>query len=169
MTQGNWLGLLARHCSRNNPPGWDDLLVGYDFSILDLEEIQAWVRAQNLPGVACAALVALDGEGLLAFETALWAAVTEATGQTPRPGGRRWARAQDRWRVALLKEAVAAPVSAEALAVLVEAVYDTLGCPEDMLDLWQRHAGWERREGAADRAKVLEFIRRRELELVAAQ
>ena len=38
MTQGNWLGLLARHCSRNNPPGWDDLLVGYDFSILDLED-----------------------------------------------------------------------------------------------------------------------------------
>jgi len=161
-SQGPWLTLLLRHADA--PIGWDELLVGHDFGLLAPEKIQAWVAAQALPGPDCQALAALAGAGLAGFERALWAAVAEATGKTPRPGGKRWQRAQDRWRVALLKDALAAPVSAEALAVLVEAVYDLVGCPEDMLDLWRRTAG----PGQSDRAKVQAFIQRRELDLVDA-
>jgi hypothetical protein len=155
-----WLSLLQRHCPADAPPGWDDLLVGHDFGLLAPAEIQDWVAGRNPAGEACLALIALEGAALAGFERALWHAITEATGKTPRPGGRRWARAQDRWRLALLKDALAAPVSAEALAVLVEAIYEAVGCPEDMLELWNRS------RGASDRSKVEAFIQRRELDLV---
>ena len=164
--QGPWLTLLLRHLPPGAALGWDDLLVGHDFGFLAPPEIQAWVAAQGFPGEACQALAALAGEGLERFERALWDAVTEATGKTPRPGGRRWERAQDRWRVALLKDALAAPVSAEALGVLVAAIYESVGCPEDMLGLWGRSTGPARPQGDSDRAKIQAFIQRRELDTV---
>lgn len=167
MTQGKWLSLLARHVGSEAPLGWDDLVVGYDFGLLAAEEIQDWARSVPGSGGPVGSLAALEGEALLGFERALWAAAMAATGKAPRPGSRRWARAQDRWRVALLKDAMEAPVSAEALAVLVEAVYESLGCPEDMLGLWRRSTLPEDQERRTDRATIQAFIQRRELALAS--
>jgi hypothetical protein len=160
MTQGTWLPLLQRQTAPGAPPpSWDEMLVGHDFGLLSPDEIQGWVRAQEFPFESCRTLAALEGEGLVCFEKALWDAITEATGKAPRPGGQRWAKAQDRWRVALLKDALESPVSPEALAVLVEAIYEAVGCPEDMLDLWRRPAAGPSK-GTADREKVQAFLTR---------
>ena len=165
MNEGAWLPLLVRQSAPGVLPSWDDLVVGYDFGLLTDTDIQGWLRTRPCTGPACQALVELAGEGLACFERALWEAATEATGKVPRPGGQRWARSQDRWRVALLKDAMASPVGAEALAVLVEAIYEKVGCPEDMLGLWGRPTG---KQGSADRDKVADFIRRTEQDGVPA-
>jgi hypothetical protein len=167
MTHGPWLALLERQCLPAGAPGWDDLLAGYDFGLLPAEEIQRWVAARPAPGPAARALAVLAGPHLAGFEAALWAAVAEATGKTPRPGSDRWARAQDRWRLALLRDAMAAPVCDEALALLVEAIYGAVGCPEDMIELWR-----PARAGAPaipDRGRIRAFIRRREAALAPAK
>ena len=161
MTQGTWLPLLLRQTAPGAPPpSWDEMLVGHDFGLLSPEEIQGWVRDQDFPFESCRNLASLEGEGLTTFEKALWNAITEATGKAPRPGGTRWAKAQDRWRMALLKDALESPVSPEALAVLVEAIYEAVGCPEDMVELWRRPRGGQ---GTADREKVEAFLKRVEL------
>lgn len=161
MTRGSWLSLLDRQVGAMAAIGWDDLVVGHDFGILGTEEIQEWVRDQHPQGPLCRALSELDEAGALRFEETLWAACLEATGKVPRPGGRRWAMAQDRWRVALLNDLMQAPLSAEALAVAVESIYERVGCPEDMLSLWTRGNPWEKKRGVADRLAILEFVRRR--------
>jgi hypothetical protein len=166
MANGIWISLLTRQSPDGAPIGWDDLVVGHDFGLLGPDEIQDWARERPDPGPACQALAALEGPALLRFEEALWAACTEAGGKVPRPGGRRWARAQDRWRVALLRDAMASPLSAEALAVAVENIYEKVGCPEDMLGLWQHHSPWQGRQGGADRDAITRFLRRREDDLV---
>ena len=160
MTCGTWLGLLARQSPADVPIGWDEVVVGHDFGLLDPDEIQAWARERECPGPRCRELAALAGEGLARFEEALWAACAEGAGKVPRPGGMRWSRAQDRWRAALLQDALAAPLSPEALAVAVESIYERVGCPEDMLGLWQRHSPWQGRQGGADREAVARFLRR---------
>ena len=160
MSEDSRMPLLVRQSHPDAPPAWDEMLVGYDFSLLAQEEIQGWARTQTCPGVACQALGALHGEGLLDFERALWTAITEATGKTPRPGSQRWAKAQDRWRVALLKDALEVAVSPEALAILVEGIYDAVGCPEDMVGLWRRPSGPGQRQSSADRSQIQDFIRR---------
>ena len=160
MTQGPWLPLLVRQSPPGDPLGWDEMLVGHDFGLLAPEEIQAWVRARHEPGAACQALLGLEDEALAGFEKALWDAITEVTGKTPRPGGQRWAKAQDRWRVALLKDAVDSPVSAEALAVLVEAIYEAVGCPEDMVGLWRMACAHTPVRPIADHGKIQAFIQR---------
>lgn len=161
---GPWLALLERHCSPDDPPGWDDILAGYDFSLLPIEEIQRWAGARPEPCPAAQALAGLAGADLAGFEAALWAAVAEGAGMAPRPGSVRWARAQDRWRLALLEDALAAPISDPALAVLTEAIYVAVGCPEDMLDLWRRPVR-SREPGTPDRGRIQAFIRRRRADL----
>jgi hypothetical protein len=160
MSYGIWLSLLARQSPAGVTIGWDEIVVGHDFGLLDAAEIQGWARSQADPGPCCLDLAALEGERLARFEEALWAACAEGAGKVPRPGGKRWARAQDRWRMALLRDALESGLSAEALAVAVEAIYDRVGCPEDMLGLWQRHSPWQGRQGGADRDAVVRFIRR---------
>ena len=155
------IALLERQAQPGQPVGWDDLVVGYDFGLVGPERLQAWVRAGNWDGGACRRLAALEGAGLDRFEEALWAAATEATGKAPRPGGQRWAKAQDRWRVALLRDALASPLTPEALAAAVEHIYDQVGCPEDMLALWQRPSPWKKKAGRADPRVVEAFIQRR--------
>jgi len=139
MIISNWLELLKRQTI--SPITWDEIVVGYDFGILGPADIQAWASTQ-IPGPLCRQLVALANEHLVCFEEALWAAATEATGRVPRPGGQRWAAAQDRWRLALLKDALEAQLSPEALAIIVESIYERVGCPEDMLHLWKRANAW---------------------------
>lgn len=168
MVIGNWLGLLARQSAKAAPVGWDEVVVGHDFGFLRPEEIQAWVRNQGFAGEACARLLALEGEALETFEAALWQASAEITGKTPRPGGRRWAAAQDRWRVALLKDALAAPLGAEALGVAVETIYECVGCPEDMLGLWTPSDRWAKTPTSANRPAIEAFLRRSDEGLVAA-
>ena len=157
MTQGIWLAVLDRQGGA--PIGWDELVVGYDFGLLAPAEILGWVREQAFEGPLCGELAALENS--LRFEEALWAACGEATGKVPRPGGKRWAAAQDRWRVALLKDVMDAPLTVEALAVAVESIYEKVGCPEDMLGLWHRPSPWEKRLGAADRKAIEAFLQER--------
>ena len=166
MTQGTWISLLARQST--TPIGWDEVVVGHDFGLLLPEEIQRWALEQGFQGPGCQELAALDGERLSRFEESLWAACAECTGKVPRPGGNRWAKAQDRWRVALLRDALEAPLSPEALAIVVESIYERVGCPEDMLGLWQRHSPWQQRQGSADRSGIARFLRRCEDEFVMA-
>lgn len=148
-------------------PGWDDVIVGYDFGLLRPAEIQAWILARGEAGPACAALTALTGEMPAEFEALLWKAGAEATGKAPRPGATRWSLAQDRWRVALLQDALALAEGEAALASRVEDIYETVGCPEDMLGLWRRNPGLRGGPAHADRDAVQTFIRRRELALGA--
>jgi len=166
MTQGTWISLLARQST--TPIGWDEVVVGHDFGLLLPEEIQRWALEQGFQGPGCQELAALDGERLSRFEESLWAACAECTGKVPRPGGNRWAKAQDRWRVALLRDALEAPLSPEALAIVVESIYERVGCPEDILGLWQRHSPWQQRQGSADRSAIARFLRRCEDEFVMA-
>jgi len=168
MTNGTWISLLARQSRTHAPVGWDEIVVGHDFGFLAPREIQDWVRDQGFQGPCCLELAAMAEERLDRFEAALWAACAECTGKVPRPGGGRWAGAQDRWRVALLKDALESPLSSEALAVAIESIYERVGCPEDMLGLWQRHSPWQRRQGGADRTAVARFLSRFEDEFVAA-
>jgi hypothetical protein len=168
MTNGTWISLLTRQSRNNAPVGWDEMVVGHDFGLLGIAEIQQWVREQGFQGPSCLRLAALEGDLLARFEEMLWAACAECTGKVPRPGGNRWAKAQDRWRVALLKDALESPLSPEALAVAVESIYERVGCPEDMLELWQRHSPWQKRPGSADRTAIARFLRRCEDDFVTA-
>lgn len=139
MSGEHWLELLHRHFPGEECPGWDDVIVGYDFGILSRETILGWARRLEGDGPALRALQALEGAGLLDFEASLWKAFSEGTGRKlPRPGHTRWERSQDRWRLALLKDALEAPLTHEAMAAVAEAIYNQVGCPEDMLGLWRR-------------------------------
>ncbi len=146
----------------DHPFGWEEAVTGYDFGLLSPGEIRAWAAGLGCTGEAVAALIALEGEMPPLFEKHLWAAAAEATGRTPRPGSTRWARAQDRWRLALLKDALDAPLSPEALAVAVEAIYQAVGCPEDMIGLWKSPPAWERKAPHAEKDIVAAFVRRAE-------
>jgi len=161
MIVSNWLELMKRQTA--GPITWDEIVVGHDFGILGYSEIQAWATAQG-EGPLCRQLVDLRGERLDYFEEALWAAASEATGKAPRPGGQRWAKAQDRWRVSLLRDAMEARLSPEALAVVVESIYDRVGCPEDMLHLWKRSSPWEKITPVANREAIAAFLERLEPE-----
>jgi hypothetical protein len=166
MTQGRWLALLERQVQEGI--GWDEVVVGHDFGLLGVAEIQEWLRSRTPEGPLVADLAAMEAPRTLRFEEALWAACAEATGKVPRPGGRRWAHAQDLWRTALLNDVLQAPLTPEALAVAVESVYECVGCPEDMLGLWMRPSPWEKRAGTADRDAVVAFLKKREGDSVRA-
>jgi len=160
MAQGT-LALLERQSAVGQPIGWDEIVVGHDFGLLDIGEIQAWLRARGPAGPLGEELFAFSEHRAIGFEKALWAACAEASGKVTRPGGKRWAAAQDRWRVALLQDAMASPLSAEALAIAVEGIYERVGCPEDMLGLWKRTSPWEKKPGVADRQAIEAFLRDR--------
>lgn len=165
MRIGNWTALLFRQTS--GPITWDDVVVGHDFGFLQPREVLDWVGTQEGGGPARQRLLRLDEAGMQGFEAALWASSAEATGKAPRPGGTRWARSQDRWRVALLKDLLDAPLTTEALAVAVEAVYEHVGHPEDMVGLWQAACGRSRRKAHTDRSALETFLGRRERALRA--
>lgn len=138
MNGEHWLEILTRHNPVGEGPGWDDVIAGYDLGFLSHEAIQGWLSKYHPECPVCHALLALEGGGMLSFRSLLWDACAENTGKVPRPGSCRWERAQDRWRLAFLKDALDAPLTLQALALAVEAVYDQVGCPEDMLGLWNR-------------------------------
>jgi hypothetical protein len=156
MILNHWIELLKRQTP--GPVTFDEIVVGHDFGLFSPPDIQTWVALQGFQGPLCSQVVELHDEGMECFEGCLWAACAEATGKTPRPGGHRWANAQDRWRVALLKDAMEAPLTTEALAVVVENIYEKVGCPEDMLALWTRPAPWQKRQPMADRAAIAAFV-----------
>lgn len=166
MVLGSWLSLLARHTP--GEIGWDEVVVGQDFGFLRPEEILAWAKEQPGDGEARGALLALEGDALeTRLEATLWKAAAEATGRVPRPGLLRWSRAQDRWRSALLKDALEAPLSPEALGVAIERIYEALGCPEDMLGLWARPAAPAVGPAVGRREAVVAFLSRPEGHRVA--
>ena len=138
-------------------PTWDDLVTGHDFGFLEQAEIQACAAGE---GQAVLRLRALAGEALRTFEAHLWAACAEATGKTPRPGSSRWAQAQDRWREALLREALATESTAANLAQRVERLYEQVGCPEDMLLMLTPSRAWSGTPATVDPAAVQRFLER---------
>ena len=136
-------------------PTWDDMVTGYDFGFLGSAEIQAWAQGE---GPAALRLRALEGEALRTFEAHLWAACVEGVGKTPRPGSSRWSLAQDRWREALLCEALATESTAAHLARRVEQVYEQVGCPEDMLLMLRPSQPWSGTPATVDPAAVQRFL-----------
>ena len=149
-------------------PGWDDIVVGHDFGFLAPPQIQRWASFQG-QGPALVALGAVSGPDFQAFEAHLWEACLEATGRTPRPGSLRWAQAQDRWRLAVLREALATESTLSRLAQRVERLYEQVGCPEDMLTMLRPSRGWSGTPATVNPDAVWRFIRRhRELALAGA-
>lgn len=138
-------------------PAWDDIVTGHDFGFLGLAEIQAWASGE---GSAVLRLKALEGEGLRTFEAHLWAACAEAVGKTPRPGSARWSQAQDRWREALLREMLATETTAARLSSQVECLYESLGCPEDMLNMLSPSRAWSGTPATVDPKAVQQFLNR---------
>ncbi len=141
--------------STHGEPTWDDLVTGHDFSLLEPAEIQRWAPGD---GPAATRLRALEGDGLRFFEAHLWAACTEAAGRTPRPGSTGWYCAQDRWREALLRQALAAECTAAQLAAKVERIYEQVGCPEDMLRMLRPSQPWSGTPATVDPKAVQQFL-----------
>jgi hypothetical protein len=139
------------------PLTWDDLVTGYDFGFLTSLEIQITAPGD---GVAVQRLRALEGSALRTFEAHLWAACAEAVGKTPRPGSSRWSQAQDRWREALLREAMATETTTAQLACHVERLYEQVGCPEDMLMMFKPSQRWSGTPATVDPAAVQSFLNR---------
>lgn len=137
--------------------GWDDLVAGYDFGFLTSLEIQITATGN---GLAVQRLRALEGSALKNFEAHLWAACAEAVGKTPRPGSTRWSQAQDRWRDALLREALATETTPAQLARAVERLYDQVGCPEDMLGMLRPSQKWSGTPATVDPGAVQRFLDR---------
>ena len=139
------------------PLTWDDLVAGYDFGLLSSLEIQSQAFGE---GLAIQRLRALEGSALLTFEAHLWAACAEAQGVTPRPGSVRWAESQDRWREALLRDALALDSTSAQLAQAVERLYEQVGCPEDMLVMLQPAQAWSGTPATVDPRAVKAFLDR---------
>ena len=157
----NALELLRRHTSI--PFGWCEVVVGYDFGILSIREIQDWIRTLAPLGPEATRVASLDGPELLRFEGDLWAACIEATGtRVPRPGHIRWALAQDLWRTALLKEALAWPLDPTDFAETIETIIERVGSPDDMLGLVQGGSSWARKAAEADRTTIETFVEKLE-------
>jgi hypothetical protein len=142
---------------RIGPLTWDDLVAGYDFGFLTSLEVQL---AAPGDGPAVQRLRTLEGSALRTFEAHLWAACAEAVGKTPRPGSIRWSLAQDRWRDALLQEALATESTAAQLACRIERLYEQVGCPEDMLAMLQPSQAWSGTPATVDPAAVERFLNR---------
>lgn len=141
------------------PTEWEEIIAGYDFGLLTPGAILTWARDLDLPGPAGQRFLRMKEDDLEHFEESMWAACLEATGGLPRPGTQKWAEAQDRWRKALLREAVTHDQSPEALALAVEDIYERVGCPEDMLGLWRRSTPWQHAPSVAHREDVEAFLR----------
>jgi hypothetical protein len=139
-------------------PSWDDMVVGHDFGFLTPPQIQQWAASQH-PGPALKALCAVPSPDFQAFETHLWEACLEARGKTPRPGSLRWAQAQDRWRLAFLREALATESTLSRLAQRVERIYEQVGCPEDMLTMLRPSRPWSSTPATVNPDAVWRFIR----------
>lgn len=136
---------------------WDDMVIGHDFGFLSSAEIQAWTFGE---GPAATRLRALEGEALWTFEAHLWAACVEAVGKTPRPGSARWSQSQDRWREALLREALSTKSTRAQLARNVECLYEQVGCPEDMLIMLKPSLAWSGTPATVDPDAVQRFLDR---------
>ncbi len=139
------------------PLTWADLVTGYDFAFLSSREIQLEAPGD---GLAVQRLRALEGSALRTFEAHLWAACAEAVGKTPRPGSARWSQAQDRWRDALMREALATESTPAQLARNVENLYEQVGCPEDMLAMLKPSQPWSGTPATVDPAAVQRFLDR---------
>ncbi|HJV48014.1 MAG TPA: hypothetical protein VJ549_01945 [Geothrix sp.] len=151
---GSPIEAFLRHIG---PLSWDDLVTGYDFGFLTSLEIQ--VAAPGC-GEAVQRLRNLEGSALKTFEAHLWAACAEAVGKTPRPGSSRWSQSQDRWREALLREALAMDSTTAQLARSVERLYEQVGCPEDMLTMLKPSQRWSGTPATVDPAAVEQFLKR---------
>jgi hypothetical protein len=153
-----WTRLLHRLSGTSEPITWTDVVAGFDFSLLRAEAVQDWVRAEGYRGEACLRLLAMQTEDMVDFEERMWEACAECLGRVPRPGELAWARAQDRWRRALLREALEADLTEPVLAQAIEAIYECVGCPDDMLGLWGRKSPWQGRSDRVNFEALCAFL-----------
>jgi hypothetical protein len=151
-----WLAILKRH--DDQAIGWHEVVVGYDLGFLAHEDIQAWARTNAFAGQAVETLCTSDSSE--PFQSMLWAACLEQCGALPRPGHARWLEAQDRWRLALLKDILATDLTPEALAIAVERLYEHMGCPEDMLRMLRPGRPQQNLPAVVDPAAMVAFLRR---------
>lgn len=158
MPMNDWLRVLGARTPEYGEIGWLEVVAGYDFSLLEAAEIQRWLRMRGARGEAGAVMIALSGDDLPDFGLRLWEACAEEIGHVPRPGTRAWAIAQDRWRKALLRESLDADLTESALAGAIEGIYDQVGCPEDMLDLWSYRAPWQEALGRVNFDALYSFL-----------
>lgn len=158
MPMNQWLTILGTRTPEYGGIGWHELVAGYDFSLLGAAEIQHWLRMRGARGEAGAALIARSGEDLPDFGRRMWEACAEEIGYVPRPGTFAWSLAQDRWRKALLRECLGADLTEAALAGAIEGIYDRVGCPEDMLDLWSYRAPWQEALGRVNFDALYSFL-----------
>lgn len=152
------LQILQRHT-----PGalrWSELRVGLALGFLSVLELQAWLRVRGAGGPAEAKLLALPPVDDGAFEGALREACLEREGRVAFPGDAAWQQAQDRWRLAWLRELLSQDHTPTTLGRAVEALFDQLGCPEDMLSFLRPEPKWRRLPPRVDPHAATAFLGR---------
>jgi hypothetical protein len=156
MSHTNMLTRLLQQT--HDPIQWEDVIVGFDFGLLEKEDVLDWIHRQRQSGYAIQRMDPISGNDLLHFEVFLRVACEKDIGRVPRIGNQAWMRGQDRWRIALLRDALEASPSEEALSKRVESVYASVGCPEDMLGLWSAPHYGDQRPHHAERKAVERFV-----------
>ena len=139
---------------------WPELRVGLQLGFLTAAELQSWLRTQGVTGPSAAALLALPPVDDGTFEVAFRKACREAEGVVPFPGHTSWQKAQDRWRLAWMRELLSQDHTTTTLARAVEALFDQLGCPEDMLSFLQPEPSWRKLPPRVDPYAATAFLGR---------
>ena len=134
--------ILQRHTS--GAIRWPELRVGLQLGFLTAAELQGWLRIRGVSDPGTASLLALPPVDDGTFEGAVREACLESEGQVPFPGHTSWQNAQDRWRLAWMRELLSQDHTPTTLARAVEALFDQLGCPEDMLTFLHPQPSWRR-------------------------
>ena len=152
------LHILQRHTA--GPVRWPEVRVGLQLGFLSALELQTWLRARGVSGPGAASLLALPPVDDGAFEGALREACLESEGRVPFPGDTAWQQAQDRWRLAWMRELLSQDHTPTTLARAVEALFDQLGCPEDMLSFLHPQPSWRRLPPRVDPYAATVFLGR---------
>ncbi len=150
--------ILQRHTT--GAIRWSDLRVGLQLGFLSALELQTWLRSRDISGPGIASLLALPPVDDGAFEGAIREACLESEGHIPFPGHTAWQQAQDRWRLAWMRELLSQDHTPTTLARAVEGLFDQLGCPEDMLSFLRPEPKWRKLPSRVDPHAVSAFLGR---------
>lgn len=152
------LQILQRHTS--GAVRWSELRVGLQLGFISAVELQGWLRVRGVSGPGAASVLALPPVDDGAFEGAIREACQESEGRVPFPGDTSWQQAQDRWRLAWMRELLSQDHTPVTLARAVEALFDQLGCPEDMLSFLRPEPSWRKLPPRVDPYAATAFLGR---------